>query len=213
MDGPGDTDPARRYSAIGLSVAGGIVAVIVGAAAWVNLRGDDPPAPVPTSGPTSRTSGVPTGPGTPATPSTPGVVTTEQAVTEAQSVYRRYVAVMDQIAGTGGRNTTGLDAVAIQEARRAGQNLAALYSGQGFHSLGSTAIMSVNVASVRLDTIPPEVVLNGCEDQSGVSVVDRAGSTTPAARPRTGVQVVVVRTTSGQWVVARVENKAVPLCD
>lgn len=195
-------DTGRRYMVIGLSIAAVIVVAIFGVGVWLHGRNDNPP-PAPTATPTSTTTG---------TASTSTQTPEQQASAAAEKAYREYIHTLDGIRASGGKTLGNLNTIAVNEARLAGLNTAKSYASKGIRAVGTTQVTSVQVTSSHLDVTPPAVVLRTCVDSSGTSVVDRSGKTKPAAIALVGDEVTVLRTASGNWVVANVLDKAVGSC-
>jgi hypothetical protein len=147
-----------------------------------------------------------------------------KAATSAIEAYRQYITVSDQVLQGGGVSAALLRTVAVQGALTGAQSEAAIVRSRGLRSLGETTIARLAVRSVNLMSNPtayvvPEVILDSCEDVSGVDLVDAKGaSVRPKDAPdawKTSLWVRHYPSAGGGvdgWIVARDENEGVSTC-
>lgn len=123
-----------------------------------------------------------------ATPSNPAQ---SAAGTEAMAAYRQFVAAVDTMAASGGKDVTALQRYASGAMLAAELNQAEIFKARNWHSVGQQKVVSVKVLSFgapdangRLN----ELILQACIDSSQASAVDAAGKS--VKKPGTPTQAV-----------------------
>jgi pyruvate/2-oxoglutarate dehydrogenase complex dihydrolipoamide acyltransferase (E2) component len=199
-------------------VAGCLVAAVVAAVGGVALLtgGDDTSEAAPTPPPSPAAS-------SPAPPAVASARPTPEdlAAEAAQTKYREYLQVTDEVANAGYVDLAPFDTVAIDP-----QNIVLARTAQSYEGItttGEVKVASLTVQSVELDPPGeyPLVRLLACLDVSGTTAVDTATgqSVVPADFPDRLKSEVVVRNippgafTDGRqpgWYVAEVEQRGEP---
>jgi hypothetical protein len=223
------TDPAtdtahppgrrRRLSPAWLAAAAVLVVTLLagGALAVRNLTDDDP-APTPSASPSVTPSA-----SSPSSPSPTPQTEEEKAAAEAQTAYREYIRVVDQVGQDGGRDPDRLKVVALGEELLAQEYAASQYRVKQWHQVGVTTVVGLEVMKISLTTDPktfavPEVVLRSCIDVSEAYAVDKEGKIVrPATAPTHYRWTLTVRKypdrggVSG-WFVAKAAGSGVSSC-
>jgi hypothetical protein len=203
---------ALAAAAIVLALAAG------GTVAYRSLRSTPSPTPTASPSPTPSFSASESPSVTPTTQTPEG-----KAAVAAETAYRTYIQVVDRVGQAGGQGADQLKNVAIQEELLAQQYSASQYRSNGWHVVGNTEVVSLEVVSVSLKTDPktfavPEVVLRPCEDVTNAYAIDKAGKPVrPSSAPTHYLWTVNVRYYPDRggvdgWFVAKATGKGVAQC-
>jgi len=158
----------------------------------------------------------------PPPPPATGTLTQDSAVAAAKAVYRRYVAVDNQVGAGGYTSAAPYTQVAVSPELDSLRK--ATSTRKGAHRVGEVTVSSLQVQQVSLREDPgyyPQVVLLACLDLTKVSSTDKQGR----PRSRKGGDAIKARAVlrryrpgtpgvpaSGGWYVADGQQDSAPSC-
>lgn len=144
----------------------------------------------------------------------------DEAAVAAESRYRDFLRVRDDIGHAGYRSAAAFDAVAVSPERTVQE--ISVRKAHGLREVGTTGVVSIKVLSVNLTPKAgnyPAVVLQACIDVSSVDVLDGRDKSvvSPTRVPRSQSTVTLYRyakgtkgAAAGGWFVFEATSKAEP---
>lgn len=144
----------------------------------------------------------------------------DEAAVAAESRYREFLRVRDDVGHAGYSSAAAFDAVAVSPERTVQE--ISVRKARGLREVGQTGVVSIKVLSVNLTPQAgnyPAVVLQACIDVSGVDVLDGQGKSvvSPTRVPRSQSTVTLYRypkgtkgAAAGGWFVFEATSKAEP---
>jgi hypothetical protein len=143
----------------------------------------------------------------------PSLTAEQRATEEAKAALLTYERTVDSVNQAGGNDPKmRLAKVAVGEQLSFLMQDAAQLRRHGWHQVGSTAVKSVAVSSVRLPGTP-QVILNICLDASNTDAVDSEGRSIrkPGSYTFFREMVTLVKQSEG-WLVTQEDGKSVKAC-
>jgi hypothetical protein len=205
MNPPTGPPSSRRPLLVTLLVLA-VLASVVLVAVMVITRDDEavPDPPPTTAAPSPSVSS-----STTTEPATPE----EAAIASAETVYREYLRVSDEITTAGNGEVAALGTVAVGEALSQAQVAAQNYQLAGITRVGVVQLAALTPSTVNLGSDPAEVVLDACLDVSETDLIGPDGeSVTNPGDPDRLAATAYVRDypDRGGWLVARIVAEGQP---
>lgn len=129
----------------------------------------------------------------------------EEALAAAEAAYVDYLAVTDDVLGSGGA-VDRLSEVATGQVLEEDKQRAANFAARGLRTVGGTKILDFSLQQhTSGDSMTTEVVGYGCVDTLNLTVVDADGADIgdPERQPTATYELVFVPNRAGQLVLSR----------
>jgi hypothetical protein len=137
---------------------------------------------------------------------------------EAEAVYRRHIALLDELSRSGGdaadierlgETSTGVDKATWENWYRE------VWPGKHWRlASGALVVRDVKLTKAQLDRDPPQLHVVACLDASSAIVVDSSNAPVrkPGSPSMSRENVTIVQDNSGAWKVSHSTNKLVKTC-